>query len=774
MIRSAARAAAAAIAVAMIAPRPARAAADVLAGMEREAARLDDRLAEIEAQAARPDETPAARAARRFADAETQYLLGDWGHAAVLLADAVDEPTFQAGPRYVAGLFYLADSLRRQGGCATARPVYDALLTLPGGTHRAEALAGAIACAVEQRGGGDLDALIADADRAFAGQTPAEIRYLAAKAVHQRKDLDDATRRERARAAFAAVPPPFVQQATYFLGVLDLEAGDLAGAVARFEACHQAAAPEPRQREVQDLCALALGRVHGELGHAAEALEWYARVPRESPHFTDAMYETAWSYVKAGKDDVALRTASMISDLAPDSPLAPEATVLQGHLLLRLGRYAEATEAYSRVINAYAPVRDEIDAILALHEDPVRWFDELVGRPGKPFDVTTVLPPVALRWASAQPRVAEALALVKELDAGRRDVDEATALADRMDALLSRGNGLDAFPNLRDAYARAEALENGAALLAGAANDAALAAAAGALGPGDRGRLEALRARRAALAPRVASLPRTAEQVQARAARMRERLAALDREAFRLGYEIEAAAAAIAGAELWVERHRAEIEANPEDRAEFNDELRTHREVVARYQEEQRRLRLEIALARDAAGGAEALAEEARLRADWVALLAEERALLDGARATLPAAAASALDGATALAGRLDAVRARSRKVGEQLVEAAARRTGELRERLARERAEVAAQAAALDAVQADARQLVGRIAFRSFQDVRAQFYGLVLKADVGLVDVAWSRKRTRLEKIQQLSAQKATELEQLDRDYRDLLREVE
>jgi hypothetical protein len=49
-----------------------------------------------------------------------------------------------------------------------------------------------------------------------------------------------------------------------------------------------------------------------------------------------------------------------------------------------------------------------------------------------------------------------------------------------------------------------------------------------------------------------------------------------------------------------------------------------------------------------------------------------------------------------------------------------------------------------------------------------------VLKADVGIVDVAWSRKRERLDRIQQLSQQKAGELDALDRDFKLVLREVD
>ncbi len=76
--------------------------------------------------------------------------------------------------------------------------------------------------------------------------------------------------------------------------------------------------------------------------------------------------------------------------------------------------------------------------------------------------------------------------------------------------------------------------------------------------------------------------------------------------------------------------------------------------------------------------------------------------------------------------------------------------------------------------MQAASKELLGQIAVRSIADVRGQFYRLVLKADVGIVDVAWSRKRQRLEKIQTLAVQKAAEVDQLDREFRATLREVD
>jgi hypothetical protein len=57
---------------------------------------------------------------------------------------------------------------------------------------------------------------------------------------------------------------------------------------------------------------------------------------------------------------------------------------------------------------------------------------------------------------------------------------------------------------------------------------------------------------------------------------------------------------------------------------------------------------------------------------------------------------------------------------------------------------------------------------------VRRDFYDLVLRADVGLNDVAWTRKRDRLDRIQQLSKQQVEELKELEQQFRPALKEEE
>lgn len=790
MILRGTRIAAAALATAALAPWPA-AAAGPQASAEAAVLAAERHLAEVERLGATPGETPAARAARKFELGEGQYLLGDWLHAAIILSEVADEPAFRGAAEHPEAVFLLAEALRRQGACGAARPRYAEVLALGATARRAQAVTGALDCAVKEQRQGDLALLLAEAERTFGPKAPPEVLYLTAKALYQRSDLAPGERAARAAAAFQEVGDPLQLHAWYFQGVLAIEQRNLHGSLQYFESCARAELPQAaparkagapgdggaelaRQVAVRDLCLLALGRVHAEMGNPSASLDWYQAVPWESPHFDEALYELAWSFVKDEKYDLAFRTASFIPDLAPDSPLAPEATVLQGHLLLRLGRYTAATDAYNHVINTYAPVRDELDAILAMREDPVRYFNELVGKQGESFDVAAVLPPVAVKWASAKDEVDDALELVESLDRARREVQASRDIASRIEALLAGGGGLDAFPGLRRAFAIAEAVENDAALLEGALVAAASAAAGRALPPDRREALLRAREGRVALEVRMRTLPRTPAEVDARLERVRQRIDRVDRSAFQAGFLVASNAAAVDGIEVYVEEHRAEIDSDPEGRQQIAEELRQHREVIRGYEEALAALRQEITLARDAALGADILGEEERLRAEYLAAVEHERELAEGARGLLAGAQGEPFLRADALRERLAALRTRASALRGGLVADAGRRAGDLRGRLGAEQLALAGHADALDGVQAAVKELVGRTAYASFVDVRQQFYKLVLKADVGVVDVAWSRKRQRLDRIQQLSVQKSSEIELLDREYRAMLREVE
>ncbi len=367
-----------------------------------------------------------------------------------------------------------------------------------------------------------------------------------------------------------------------------------------------------------------------------------------------------------------------------------------------------------------------------------------------------------------------ALDLVRDLDGTRRELQAARDLTGRIEALLGRGGGLDAFPRMQRAYADAHAVETDAACIEGDLV-AALSEMAEAALPSDRkAELQRARKERRAFEARIAELPRTAEEVGARFDRMRARIDEVDRAAYRIGYEVNAIGAAVTGAEGWIDQNRNELGTDAEGREQFTNELRKHRDAAAAYEERLRELRADIARARDAAGGSQAMTEEARIRAQHLEAIERERIVADAARGSLPFSQRALFDRSDETRARLARIRSRARSVKIGIANDAAARAGELRARLNAEKVAIAGHSGTLDGIQSVSKDVVGRIAVKSIADVRAQFYRVILKADVGMVDVAWSRKRARLEKIQQLSMQKAAEVETLDREYRALVREAD
>jgi len=716
--------------------------------------------------------------ARRFSDGEIQYLLGDYAGASVLIYDVISDARFRKSPKFQDALFYLADSLYQQQNFIGSRLYLRELLSF-GATsaHYKDALSRYLESAGRVNEFTGIEEYVRQAEQLPGGLSP-ELSYAWGKWLFKRPDLDRATRLERAHGIFAqlAAEPEgkFRQQASYFLAVIAVQRapeGDYGPAIEQFRQLIAATPRGDRDVKVKELANLSLGRLLYESGRYDEALDRYQEVPRESDNFVDSLYEIAWCHVKKGEWERAKNATDLMLLAAPDSPLAPEAQILQGHLLLKLGKYQEATETYTSVINAYGPVRDEIDALLAVNKDPVAYFDNLLARNEKNFDVATLLPPVALKYATTQKEVADAVRMVGDLENGRKGVGESEEIAARILKALDE-RGLEAFPALQEGYTRAEGVDT-----ALTQSEQALVRIEGLLveaqlTPEERQQYEALEARLDEYQKRFATLPTTPAEVEARKKRMQAKVDELDKEAFRLGYELQSLNAIRVAVEKWMEETRADRKSSAEEEKAFIEQLRQESLAVAGHQKEMEELRQVLAVEHASADAV--LSGEETLRAEYADLLRKQHQLISASEGRLGADGAKVLERAHQVREQLTAIRERVASAKGILKEQVARRGRQIREKVATEQALLATYGADTQKISGEARHMVGRIAFDSFRRVRQQFYELVLKADVGIVDVAFTRKQDKTSEIQKVSAQKDRELRALDEEFKEVLKDVD
>jgi tetratricopeptide (TPR) repeat protein len=740
---------------------------------------IEGRLLVVEraySQRAEPAEQEELR--RRFSDAEIQFLLNNHSSASVLLYDLTSSAAFRSLPEYPDALYMLGESLYQQQSYLSARLYFREHMNLRG-SHTRDALARYIELSGKLNEFAGIDTYLEQA-KGPGGKLPGDISYVYGKWLLRRTDIPEQERLARAQDVFASLADTggiLAQQSTYFLGVIALQQSDLARAAFYFERVLRLQANGERDKRLNELANLSLARTYFELGKYSEAIDRYQEIDYDSDYFVDALYEIAWAHVRQAKQggtdeyEKANQACEKLLLTAPDSLIAPEAQILQAHLLLKLGKYQEANEVYTSVTRSYSEVYSHIDSRLRAHADPVRYFQQAIRDSGKTFDITAILPPAAVKWASTQRDIAEAMKMTGDIDESKKGVGDSNEIATRLLEVLDKRE-LEVFPQFQEGLDRAEAVDAALTRCEGDLLKLEEQNAGSIRLDGVRQELEQIHQERARLEERFKDLPKSESEIEAHKQAMSKRLGELDQASFRLGYQVESLYAVLAALEKFVADTRDQRPSDPGAEREFAERLVREREVANQMREElailQRQIRDEKVHLNVGSSG------DAELRARYQELLARQGGLLATLRAGMPEpqlALVRRIDEQRATISRL---RARSDSAKTTLRASVRAKAEALREKVRTEARLLKAYEGEVLAAAGKAQNLVGSIAYESFKRVRKQFYDLVLKADVGIIDVAWTRKQDKTDHIQNLAKEKDKELKGLDEEFQEVLKDVE
>ncbi|MGB5523051.1 MAG: hypothetical protein WBM96_10825, partial [Polyangiales bacterium] len=120
-------------------------------------------------------------------------------------------------------------------------------------------------------------------------------------------------------------------------------------------------------------------------------------------------------------------------------------------------------------------------------------------------------------------------------------------------------------------------------------------------------------------------------------------------------------------------------------------------------------------------------------------------------------------------------VAALERRLDQRDAELAAvvnRRVSQMLATVEEETAHLRRYRAALGSLEGEAEDVVGAITYLNFNRVHDRFYDLVLRADVGKIDVSWARREDHRVRIDTLTRERARELQALDDEFRDVMDE--
>jgi hypothetical protein len=623
-----------------------------------------------------------------------------------------------------------------------------------------------------------LDFVFAQISHIKQDDAAGSLAYARAKAHFARRSYPESQR------ALEAMPTKsyLSHQAGYLLGVVLLNralggeapsadetskvpehSARFARPILQFQKVTQLPTSNPDQQHVVALAWMAIGRIFYESGSELDAVDAYNHVDRGSPEFATMLYELSWVYVRLGDFKRAQRALELLSVLSPETLHFADGSLLRADLMLRSKDYEGALRVYQSVKGRFAPILSDVSHVLTTTRDPAVYYDQLVQ---ERLGVRTEhdLPPVVMDWVREESEDDRVFALIDDVTRGRDLVRDSQRMVKQMGSVLGSSTRAKAFPDLKLKLQVALGFLNELAfakrdLLKGLAE-----------AEGDKDTVPS----EAELMERLSHLPVTVGDFARREASGQEQWNKLSQKLQQLRLEADKLQAVVNGLKRVLreserygviqlpaarERFQAEVEANERD-------LEGYRKHVDEYREAVERGRVQI-------GFGDSRYQGDRVARSELGSLISQR-FQDAANGKTGADARAFAAEAAPVLARAERIESRLKQVMDGYETEVAERSAKLSASIQVEAQLIREYADRLDALDQNARLLVGEVAMRNFGLVRERLKSIVLRADVGVVQQAWEVREHSREKLQELQRQRAKEEEALNEELQEVLQDGE
>ncbi|MEX1364818.1 MAG: tetratricopeptide repeat protein [Nannocystaceae bacterium] len=531
-------------------------------------------------------------------------------------------------------------------------------------------------------------------------------------------------------------------RAAYIAASATLAKGEVGEALERFGRIVKANPSAPRDRQIVQLSWMAMARIHHDDGSVEDAVLNYRRIGRDSPFFSEAMYETAWTLMAAKRYERAVQALDLLLVYDPDSPIAAEIKHLRGKVRIQQRDYEGAEEQFLALRREFDRLATRLGSKLQSKGDATAYFAAVVGEDMEHFSLGSLLPMGAVSVAHSLPRAVHAEKLSGEVGALDRELDELRAMLAQMEEAVSVPHKAKIFTDLAGHVA---ALDQGALDVVQVQEQLVARLSVKAKGDGLQQLEDQRRRMREGLdAPRGGANPQLSRAADA--------VEALEQQAHKLEITINEQRAQLVATERYYEETRAEQKI---DHQAFLTQAAQMRDEIAQLESEAVALRRRVGRARAALRFANPEDDT------W-------RQSLDGYQRHLGrmySALAKAVPDADADALWKRAARwhAASTSVRTGLDGTAELRLKKALVILAEERVNLDRYRTELDGVQGQTKDLVSQVMSATYRDVVSELHNQVMRSEVGLLDVAWSMKEAESDEVQRLEIERDRTLGELD-----------
>ncbi|MBA3452563.1 MAG: tetratricopeptide repeat protein, partial [Deltaproteobacteria bacterium] len=729
----------------------------------------------------RPDAPSQQTQSRRLVDAQTAFSLGDYDASALTLFDLASKP----GADQETALYYLGESLYRKGDKGAARSYFGQVVAAnnSSGKYYALSLVRLVEIGIIQQDTAEVETHLAALER-ITPRLP-QVPYVRGKFLFSQGKFDDAI------AQFNEVPKgsAWELQAAYFLGTAHVAKKDLPRATEIFTDVTTRKPKTNNDRRVIELSQLALGRVYYERDEPAKSIDSYLLVDRQSDLFPDALYEVGWVYVKGKQFDKALRALELLALSEPTSNKTATVRILEGNLRIRKAQlvrqaqivgsidvdakqdpaveYDKAAMVFAETHEVYFPSYQALTAMIASNGDPAEYLAQLAERETHVFHAAPPIPEAAAQYLREEPEVQRAVANQMDLGTIQAHLTEAEATIERLEGVLAANDKTVVYPALASRRSRIGEIQGDLISIRNdlADQQLALIAPSGDLAQATSTRKMAVQA--------YLQQPSPEEGYSARLMETRAGYDRVEEGAAEVSSALDTTQAVAVALRKYVNDPpidgATEPMVPPEQKASVNTELVATAAEVFAIEGELRQIRREITLGNDLAGAGDSALDAARAQRRQLKGTqdAEHRLLVGYASGSRDANKSKKLAALGDRAARISDTLAQTEQAVDTIVDQA---MAQAKITIAAERKNVDAYKAELADQEIESRSLGSTILGASFKDVKAKFYDVIVRTDVGAIDVVWSQKEDADDDLKRLNLSRQRELKQLKDEFKDIL----
>lgn len=646
-------------------------------------------------------------------------------------------------------LYKLGESLFMQKNYVSATRYYEMLLTSHGNAGlKAKALKrlifmsyslGEYAAAEKY-----YDQFVQGGNDIYADQ---ELLYYFAKSLFFAGKTDEAVK------LFSSVNKESVYypQARYFLGVMALRDKKLEDSRVFYEEI--LSLPEDggyhNFKNIRELAGLAVARIAFDLDDQETASTYYLPTAFDSRSFPQAYYELSWTFIKRDQFENAVDTLRLVKNVAPNSRVATQAEILEGTLLVKMGRFGEALVLFNSIVSKYSKYQDELFSI-----DGKAFLAS--GRAGKVSDFLLPYSPAVRSVLEDSKKFSETVALNDTIIGLEEELKRIEDLEKKIVTMAGNKNSAAIFPPLKEAVRGVMTLRNKVAVVKNSLVMARNGFAGTGLSEEQRGEFEKLDSEKR----RLLEIDNTAsvahERIRERAEEYGDKVVKLDERMHLVSMQLNSLAENL---DLLIASYSEEKSdgKEKENDKEILDRIGQERERFNALSAESDACQAEIDDEKNGLvlGGTLVEAEN-EIRDSFNGIVARQQGIIGTSsdRREAPEVAD--------LIEEADRIDAKLADFYDRLNDSMKGIVSDLKVSYEQEKSNVESYKSELLRAKREVEEMAVLAIYSNMNTARNIFADLVLQGDLGLIDVAWEKKEESTSEIMRLKTKKATEIQQL------------